>query len=250
MKKINEATRVNSATVSGWKGAWENAKSLEEKEKVFRDILGVDLNYTNIYQKLLSFGMPFVESWLKAMKFEELANYKNDLIYLFDKSESQIDNFYYLKNMDNFVKLYNVYANGLLKKEYFEDNTTKDVFNELVNNPRMYQFNDSDFKLIFGTFDNLVDAWEDNQNIKGDLKFVFLENDNGKVTGDINQIPTINEHINIINDKNSNINSNINQGSLYKRERSDIESIINNLDKWSNKDVEYLQNAINDRLVA
>ena len=250
MNVISEATKVSSATISGWKGAWKNAQNGDEKKDVFTSIMIGDLGYGNICKILLSFGLVFVSDWVNSMKFEELGNYKNDLIYLFDISDPNPNSYYYLKNIDNFVKLYNVYANGYLNQDYFKDAATKDVFNELVNNPRMYQFNDDDFKTIFGTFDNLVTAWKDNQNLKGDLKFVFLENDSGKVTGDINQIPIINEHIKIVNNKNLSVDKNAKQGMSYKRERSDIESIINNLDNFSKDDIEYLINTLRDRLPA
>lgn len=239
MKKINEATKVSSAIISGWKGAWRDANTVEEREKVFRDILAVGLDYKNIYQRLLSFGIVFVGQWLEAMKFEELGNYKNDLIYLFDMSENNIDNYYYLDSVNNFIKLYNVYASGLLKKEYFENKSTKDVFVELVNNPRMYQFNDDDFKTIFRTFDDLVGkGYTENQ-----LKDVFLEkDDNGEFNGDVNQIPVINDNIKHMGGEGIKQNRN--------KERSDIESIINNVAKWSDDEVEYLYNALKDRLPA
>lgn len=250
MKIISEATKVSSATISGWKGAWKNAQNGNEKKDVFTSIMIGDLGYGNISKILLSFGLDFVDNWVDSMKLEELGNYKNDLIYLFDISEPNANSYYYLKNKDNFIKLYNVYANGYLNQDYFKDATTKDVFNELVNNPRMYQFNNDEFKGIFRTFDNLVDDWSDRQNLKSDLKFVFLENDQGKVTGDINQIPIINEHIKIVNDKNLSVDKNAKQGRSYKREQSELESIVNNLDKFSKEDIEYLINALRDRLPA
>lgn len=201
--KLTEAAG-DSARVSSWQGAYNDAQGAEEKEQVFKNIFHRDLNLINVGDKLLSFGIDFIDNWLQAMKFAELDNKNNDLMALFKMSESNPDNWYYLKNKNNFKKLYNTYANDYLIKEYFNDNNTSDVYNELINNPRMYQFNDDEYKSIFKTFNDLVNKGLD----KGKLKFVFLENDKGKVTGDVNQIPTINNHIELINKRDNNNLSN------------------------------------------
>lgn len=239
MKVISEATKVSSATISGWKGAWKNAQNGDEKKNVFTSIMIGDLGYGNIGKILLSFGLDFVDNWVDSMKLEELGNYKNDLIYLFDISENNPDSYYYLRSKDNFIKLYNVYANGYLNKDYFTNATTKDVFNELVNNSRMYQFNDDDFKTIFRTFDDLVDkGYTEDQ-----LKDIFLEKDDkDEFNGDINQIPVINDNIKHLGGKGIKQDRN--------KEHSNIESIINNVAKWSDGDIERLYDTIKDRLPA
>ena len=76
-----------------------------------------------------------------------------------------------------------------------EFNVMAIVDNDYVNYCDVISEGDDEYEDIFRTFNDLVNKGFE----KADLNFVFLEDDSGNDTGDINSIPVINRHIEIIN---------------------------------------------------
>lgn len=186
--KLYEASG-DSARVTAWESKYNNAQSEDEKLAVVNEIFSVDFepSLANVGKKLISFGYNFINNWLKAMKFSELANKNNDLINLFNIAEKNVDNYLFLKNKENFIKLYNVYASDHLIKEYFNDNNLSKLYLKLINNQRLYTFNNNDFKTVFELFDSLVNGGA----TADEIRYVFFEYDNGEATDELNQLPEI-----------------------------------------------------------
>lgn len=165
--RLNEAS---TGEINNWKAKW-NDQTINKLELV-KEILFVDLDYIDekVVDKILSFGEQFVVNWVNAMKLEEIGFNGNEFIKLLQETDnlfSNVNSVEYLKNKENFSKIYNVYARGLLEPKYFNDN----VYKTLLNSHDVYQYDQEQFNEIFTIFNQLKDKGIDEKTIKS----IFIE---------------------------------------------------------------------------
>ena len=88
---------------------------------------------------------------------------------------SNVNSVEYLKNKENFSKIYNVYARGLLEPGYFND----DVYKKLLNSYDVYQYDQNEINALFSIYNQLK---ESSNATDDDIKSIFIEGgENGTV---------------------------------------------------------------------
>ena len=219
MKVINEATDIKPV-----ENAYNNANSFEEKQEILNERIP-ELKASGMLDKLYAFGEPFLDSWIKAMKWTELLRDDNELVQAL--SERDIVN--NITNASKFIKFYNTYAEGYFENKYLTNN----VYRKLLTNDDTYKLNGNEFINAFKIFDSVYSKYESNKNLLKILSNVFLEDENH-----INSFNVIADRAkkylgkeyrldNDQRDQVENSNTNINYKNIT--DKRTIKSIINQL---------------------
>jgi hypothetical protein len=139
-----------------------------------------------------------------------------------------------LKSPDNFKKMYNVYAKKLLDVNYLKANDTSgEIYRKLINDNRTYSFDESDFIELFDIFINIKDneSIDDSQKNAG-LRFIFLEDKNGNINGDLNTPAVVKQKLSTYNERHGKITTGKESSNERdNRARELMNDFINDSDK-------------------
>ena len=164
------SANTTQGDITSWEAEW--ADPTQDKLDVARNILN-DVNIdSNIINKILSFGNKFVVDWINAMRLDEIARKNNEFINLLkediNKKEDTI-----LRNKENFIKVYNVYATNLMDIDYLKD----DLYKTILTDTGMYSRSEDDFREVYKYYDNLKSKNYSNE----DIRKILLEEGTDKV---------------------------------------------------------------------
>lgn len=243
---IKEATGrgVSSAIIQSWANNYKNAKSADEKldvvKKALFESIGID---PHIVDKILSFGIGFVDRFVNAMKWEEIGRRDNPFIHLLYQLPS--NDVAMLNNSQNFSKIYNVYTKELLDPEFFDNDV---LYQKMILSDQLYKFDQKEFSEFFDLFINLKDNGTSDTN----LKYLFLEDPKDVNGSDFRTLSEVKHLINIYNkqlklkDNNAKtVNTKNSKLTVDVNNKNDINKFIGSLDT---NQAQAFQNALKDAL--
>lgn len=127
------ADTPNNLNPQEWERAYEFTHSHKEKLEILKALFEKrgfsDTTFIeDEFAKKL--GMKFVDSWVSAMKWEELCNQYNLFVdFLRDYRPS-----FLFESLDTFVPIYNLYATDILTKELVEDKPNSIIYKRSLYN--------------------------------------------------------------------------------------------------------------------
>lgn len=211
MKTIKLLEAVSSAQISTWANLWKDKSiNLDDRKQLAYDILiGAGIPSDNV-DKITSFGESFVNSWIDAMKIDEIFYRNNEFISIL--KDNRLKSAPFLENKDNFTKLYNTYVSGYLDPNWLKDKT----FFRLLNDFRVYEHDQNTFKEMFSDYTSLVEQGASEEQIKD----IFIQVDESGT-----------EHINQPAQIKANIEKNNFKSKGNKKKSLDATKVSNDVKK-------------------
>ena len=258
MKVIKEAEgdlgTESINTIDAWKQQYENAVG-NEKIEVVREILTPIIGDNDKLNKILNFGLEFVDNWINSMKWVEIGNKDNEFIALLN-NDTVIEDFNtgsslyeitdtMLNSKEDFIKLYNVYVNGDLDAALLRESSSEgDTYRALIGSQDISKISEGDIKQIVNIFLQLYD-----KGIKDPvLRDVFFSKEN-LGSGDREYTMNLNPLTQVL----KNVQEfNIKSDAAKKRDTSEIniETGKKNIDSYISNDElrDYMIQAIQNNL--
>lgn len=207
--------RLTEASMSDIKMAEEayNAAYGDDKWNVVNQFLRDSVGFKStsiVLIALKNFGIEFLDKWVNAMRWDEMGRDDNEFILLLKFIDEVGDpNSPPIVDVDNFTKIYNVYSDGNVEKEYTKINPSKDSYDfwqDVVfsNDPslELWSRGDDDFRK---TLEYLHDCIEESYD-SNTLSAIFLEQDGkGPAIRSVAEIEQVLSRNNILKSKNNKV---------------------------------------------
>ena len=225
MKVIKEET--SQLNFNTYKDSYDNAESFEEKQNILLNLSSLSGCKTAL-NNIFKYGENFTDSWVDAMNWEELVRDDNEFVILM--GENSIANKF--KNLDDFVKIYNMYSDGSIEKKFLEE----PVFKNLLMNSDTYKFNEREFREVFKLYNIINSNFNnvDSKQLENILQDIFYEDgSNGEHINSLNTIKTrVNKYVKNFDASNNDdtaTKTNIDLDDIDFEDQNIVKDIINKL---------------------
>lgn len=226
VQKLNEDINLkNYSSSEDFINSIKDIRDEDELKQTYRELLTKCFggNGGRSVDRVLSFGINFINRWIKAMKWEELTDPSNEFVIIMkDANSFGTDTPKFLENKENFTKLYNAYSNNYFSKSYYEE----PVFKAIVNSDRLYGLSDREVRNVFRIYDELASKNTSSE----ELRNVFFDEDEKLNSLDTIKIKVGEESQGKKDNKYSEFNANLNR--MSNDDLNDFAKVLKNNNRF------------------